>query len=297
MEARIDLYKNYLRFELNLSENSILAYLSDARKIESYAEEVKMDIARLAIEDLNNFIASLIDMGIGMNSVSRVVSGIKSYFRFLYLEGYLQEDPSDLLDTPKIKRKLPEVLSVEEIDRMLASIDPASQEYSRNRAIIELLYSCGLRVSELCNLELQDLFLEEQFVRVWGKGRKQRLVPMSPQAVLLVEQYLRDPYRVSAPKPYDKYLFISAKGRNISRVMVFCIVKKLALLGGVDKEISPHTFRHSFATHLLDGGADLHAIQLMLGHKDISTTEIYTHVDRSQLREQVIAFHPRNRKQ
>lgn len=295
MDSRIERYKNYLRFELNLTENSILAYLSDAKKIESYLQEKEIDIRKICIEDLNHFIASVIDLGICMNSVSRTVSGIKSYFRFLALDGDIESDPSELLDTPKRHRPLPEVLTIEEIDRILDAIDPCSSEYLRNRAIIELLYSCGLRVSELCHLELQDIFLEEQFIRVWGKGRKQRLVPMSEQAVLFVESYLKDPNRVAAPKPYDKYLFISAKGKNISRIMVFCIVKKLSLLAGIDKEISPHTFRHSFATHLLDGGANLHAIQLMLGHKDISTTEIYTHVDRSLLRKQVLAYHPRNR--
>ncbi len=288
-------YKHYLRFEQNLTENSVQSYLFDVTKLINYCQTSGKTLIEVELSDLNDFIASLLDLGIAMRSIARIISGVKSFYRFLRLENYTEADPSELLDSPRLHRSLPDILSLEEIDHLLQCIDESKPEASRNRAIIEVLYSCGLRVSELCNLRISDLFLDEGFMRVFGKGRKERLVPMSSKAVSDIRTYLADPQRVTPVSPaYNGYLFISSRGKNISRIMVFVIVKDLVSLAGIEKNISPHSFRHSFATHLLEGGADLHSIQLMLGHQDISTTEIYMHIDRSHLREQVLAHHPRN---
>lgn len=287
-------YKQYLRLEQNLTENSISAYLTDAGKLITFAQDREKEVTALTHGDLNEFVALLLDLDIGMRSIARIISGIKSFYRFLLLENYTTQDPSEMLQSPRIKRALPEVLSLEEIELILASVEPNKPDTLRNIAIIEVLYSCGLRVSELCNLKFADLFLNEGYLRIWGKGNKERLVPMSPKAVRDVRNYLSDPQR-TPPKPsYEEYIFISARGKNISRITIFVLIKELAAIAGIEKTVSPHTFRHSFATHLLEGGADLHAIQLMLGHQEISTTEIYTHVDRSRLRQQVLEFHPRN---
>lgn len=297
MKAPLQRYKTYLRLEQNLSKNTIAAYLSDVNKLLTYLEDQGIGFEKVQLEQLNHFAAHLMDLDISMRSVARVISGVKSFYRFLTLNGVIPIDPTELFMTPPITRTLPEVLSLEEIDRILTSIDPEKPEYSRDTAMIELLYSCGLRVSELCSLTHSDLFLDEGYLHVWGKGRKERLVPMSPKAVGDVRRYLVDPHRFTPKPECEHYVFLSRFGKNISRITVFHIIKLLAEAAEIDKTISPHTFRHSFATHLLEGGADLHAIQLMLGHESINTTEIYTHVDRTKLRADVLRYHPRNTKQ
>jgi tyrosine recombinase xerD len=248
------------------------------------------------LEHFNGFAAHLLDLGISMRSLARILSGVKSFFRFLTLEEEIPIDPTEMLQTPPISKTLPEVLTLAEVDSLLAAIDWNRPEASRDTAIIEVLYSCGLRVSELSSLTYSDLYLDEGYVHVWGKGRKERLVPMSSKAVDDVQHYLRDPLRYT-PKPgHDQYVFISRRGQGISRITIFWIIRTLANLAGIHKEVSPHTLRHSFATHLLEGGADLHAIQLMMGHESITTTEVYTHVDRSALRADVLRYHPRNQR-
>ena len=287
-------YKTYLRLEQHLSDNSIDSYLYDVDKLYTYIEDMGLSLRKVELQHLNNFAAHLLDLGISMRSLARVLSGVKSFFRFLSLEEEIERDPTDMLQTPPIHKKLPEVLTLAEIDSLLGAIDEDRIEASRDTAIIEVLYSCGLRVSELCGLTYSDVFLDEGYLHVWGKGRKERLVPMSPKAVADVQRYLNDPYRYNAKSEYDQYLFISRRGQPISRITVFCLIRTLAEQAGIQKEISPHTLRHSFATHLLEGGADLHAIQLMMGHESIATTEVYTHVDRSALRADILRYHPRN---
>ncbi len=287
-------YKTYLRLEQHLSDNSIDSYLYDVDKLYTYIEDMGLSLRKVELQHLNNFAAHLLDLGISMRSLARVLSGVKSFFRFLTLEEEIERDPTDMLQTPPIHKKLPEVLTLAEIDSLLGAIDEDRIEASRDTAIIEVLYSCGLRVSELCGLTYSDVFLDEGYLHVWGKGRKERLVPMSPKAVADVQRYLNDPYRYNAKSEYDQYLFISRRGQPISRITVFCLIRTLAEQAGIQKEISPHTLRHSFATHLLEGGADLHAIQLMMGHESIATTEVYTHVDRSALRADILRYHPRN---
>lgn len=287
-------YKTYLRLEQHLSDNSIDSYLYDVDKLYTYIEDMGLSLREVELQHLNNFAAHLLDLGISMRSLARVLSGVKSFFRFLTLEEEIERDPTDMLQTPPIHKKLPEVLTLAEIDSLLGAIDEDRIKASRDTAIIEVLYSCGLRVSELCGLTYSDVFLDEGYLHVWGKGRKERLVPMSPKAVADVQRYLNDPYRYNAKSEYDQYLFISRRGQPISRITVFCLIRTLAEQAGIQKEISPHTLRHSFATHLLEGGADLHAIQLMMGHESIATTEVYTHVDRSALRADILRYHPRN---
>ena len=290
----IQRYKTYLRLEQHLSDNSIDSYLYDVDKLYTYIDDMGLNLWKVELKHLNNFAAHLLDLGISMRSLARVLSGVKSFFRFLTLEEEIERDPTDMLQTPPIHKKLPEVLTLAEIDSLLEAIDWDRPEASRDTAIVEVLYSCGLRVSELCGLTYSDVFLDEGYLHVWGKGRKERLVPMSPKAVSDVQRYLCDPYRYNAKPGYDQYLFISRRGQAISRITVFCLIRTLAELAGIQKEISPHTLRHSFATHLLEGGADLHAIQLMMGHESIATTEVYTHVDRSALRADILRYHPRN---
>ena len=266
-------YRQYLKLERSLSGNTIDAYLTDLDKLLAYLTLEGIGITDVTLQDLENFSAGLHDIGIHPRSQARILSGIRSFFRFLTLDDYIRQDPSELLESPQIGKHLPDVLTVEEIDALIGAIDETTPEGQRNRAILETLYSCGLRVSELCNLKLSDLYLDEGFIKVEGKGSKQRLVP-----------------------GYEDFVFISRFGKNISRIMVFHIIKELAERIGLKKTISPHTFRHSFATHLLEGGANLRAIQAMLGHESIGTTEIYTHIDRSMLRQEIIEHHPRNKK-
>ena len=288
-------YKQYLVFEKALSANTLDAYLKDVEKLFGYLSEEGVRPEEVTLDTLEHFTADLMDVGINPRSVARILSGVRSFYRFLVLEKYIEADPTLLLESPKIPARLPEVLSVEEIDKIIDSIDLSSKEGQRNRAIIETLYSCGLRVSELCNLRLSDLYLKEGFIRVEGKGSKQRLVPISPSAIEEIQYYMVDRNQIDIKPGYEDFLFISAlRKKNLSRIMVFHLVKELAEKAGIRKVISPHTFRHSFATHLLENGANLRVIQAMLGHEDIGTTEIYTHIDSTRLRSEIVEHHPRN---
>ena len=287
-------YVQWLKLEKSLSPQTVEAYLQDLRKLLDFLERERKDFLDLTLDDLQHFSAGLHDTGIHARSQARVLSGIKSFFHFLVMADYLEADPTELLEGPKIGFHLPEVLTVEEIDRIIASVDLSTAEGQRNRAIIETLYSCGLRVSELCNLHLSDLFFDERFIRVEGKGSKQRLVPISGRAVREIEAWLEERAQGRIKPGYEDYVFLARWGNRISRIMVFHLVKELAQRAGIGKNISPHTFRHSFATHLLQGGANLRAIQAMLGHESITTTEIYTHIDRQTLREEILTHHPRN---
>lgn len=286
-------YKQYLKLEKSLSTNTVEAYLTDLEKLIIFLEETGKEIETVRLEDLEAFSAGLHDIGIHPRSQARILSGIRTFFRFLLLDGYREDDPSELLESPQIGRHLPEVLTIEEIDRMLECIDKSTREGQRNTAIIETLYGCGLRVSELCNLKLSDLYLKEEFIKVNGKGNKQRLVPISPRAIHELKLYFNWRNEGLIKKDFEDYVFISRFGKNISRIMVFHIIKELAEAAGIKKIISPHTLRHSFATHLLEGGANLRAIQAMLGHESIGTTEIYTHIDRSLLKTEILEHHPR----
>lgn len=286
-------YKQYLKLEKSLSDNTVDAYLTDLDKLLAYLTLENINILDVRLENLEDFSAGLHDIGIHPRSQARILSGIRSFYRFLIMEDYLKADPTELLESPQTGFKLPEVMTVEEIDLLIGSIDRSTKEGQRNRAILETLYSCGLRVSELCNLKLSELYFEEGFIKVEGKGSKQRLVPISPRAIKEIRLYFTDRNLMKIKPGFEDFVFISNFGKNISRIMVFHIIKELAARIGL-KKISPHTFRHSFATHLLEGGANLRAIQCMLGHESIGTTEIYTHIDRNMLRSEIIEHHPRN---
>lgn len=287
-------YQQYLKLEKSLSGNTLDAYLRDLDKLLSFITQEGIEISNITLDDLQRFVAGLHDIGIHARSQARIISGIKSFFNFLILTDYLETDPSGLLESPKIGFKLPEILTVEEIDAILGTVDLSKNEGQRNKAIMETLYSCGLRVSELTGLKLSELYLDEGFIKVEGKGSKQRLVPISPKAINEIRMYISDRNQAVVKKGFEDYLFLSRRGTNLSRIMVFHIVKESAMMAGIKKNISPHTFRHSFATHLLEGGANLRAIQSMLGHETIATTEIYTHIDRNMLRSEIIEHHPRN---
>lgn len=287
-------YKQYLKLEKSLSDNTVEAYLTDLDKLLAYLTLEQIHPLDATLADLQAFSAGLHDIGIHARSQARILSGIRSFYRFLILDDYLEADPTELLESPQIGFKLPEVLTVEEIDQLIEAIDRSAPQGQRNRAILETLYSCGLRVSELCHLKLSDLYFDEQFIKVEGKGSKQRLVPISPRAIREIRLYLPDRNLTDIKPGYEDFVFISQRGKNLSRIMVFHIIKELATSIGLKKNISPHTFRHSFATHLLEGGANLRAIQAMLGHESIGTTEIYTHIDRQMLRSEIIEHHPRN---
>ena len=287
-------YKQYLKLEKSLSDNTVDAYLTDLDKLLAYLTLENINILDVRLENLEDFSAGLHDIGIHPRSQARILSGIRSFYRFLIMEDYLESDPTELLESPQTGYKLPEVMTVEEIDLLIGSIDRGTKEGQRNRAILETLYSCGLRVSELCNLKLSELYFEEGFIKVEGKGSKQRLVPISPRAIKEIRLYFTDRNLMKIKPGFEDFVFISNFGKNISRIMVFHIIKELAERIGLKKKISPHTFRHSFATHLLEGGANLRAIQCMLGHESIGTTEIYTHIDRNMLRSEIIEHHPRN---
>ena len=287
-------YQQYLRLEKALSPNTLDAYLTDLEKLLHFLEGEEIDILDVTLDDLQHFSAGLHDIGIHPRSQARILSGIKSFFHFLVLADYLEGDPSELLEGPKIGFKLPEVLTVAEIDTIISTIDLSKPEGQRNRAILETLYSCGLRVSELCTLKLSDLYFEEGFIKVTGKGNKQRLVPISPRAIKEIRYWLEDRKRWKIKPGFEDYVFLARWGNGISRIMIFHLIKELAEQAGITKNISPHSFRHSFATHLLEGGANLRAIQCMLGHESIATTEIYTHIDRHMLRSEIIEHHPRN---
>ena len=293
----IEQYKQHLLFEKALSTNTLDAYIRDVEKLISYLNTEGIDPLDAKLEHLESFLAHLHDKKITARSQARILSGIRSFYRFLVLEECITADPTLLLESPKIGMKLPEVLSLEEIDMLIGAIDLSKREGQRNRAIIETLYSCGLRVSEACDLKLSDLYLKEGFIKVEGKGSKQRLVPISERAIAEIMDYLIDRAEIDIKSGHEDYLFVSAHFRKrMSRITMFHIIKELAEQIGLKKTISPHTLRHSFATHLLEGGANLRVIQSMLGHEDIGTTEIYTHIDVHRLRSEIIEHHPRNKR-
>lgn len=269
--------------------------MTDLDKLLRFAEDEKKDVKEISYDDLQQFIAQLRDIGIHPRSQARIISGIKSFYRFLLLDNYITNDPTELLESPKIGLKLPEVLTVNEINSILDTIDLTLPEGQRNRAMLEVLYSCGLRVSELTGLRYSDIYPKEGFIRVEGKGSKQRLVPISEVALREIKNYLYDRNSVVVKKGFEDILFLSRRGTALSRIMVFHIIKQQTEAAGIHKNVSPHTFRHSFATHLLEGGANLRAIQEMLGHEKITTTEIYTHIDRGFLRKEILEHHPRSR--
>ena len=289
-------YKQYLKLEKSLSDNTVDAYLTDLDKLLAYLTLENINILDVRLEDLEDFSAGLHDIGIHPRSQARILSGIRSFYRFLIMEDYLEADPTELLESPQTGFKLPEVMTVEEIDQLIESIDRGTKEGQRNRAILETLYSCGLRVSELCNLRLSDLFLSDRYIRVTGKGTKQRLVPISEKAIAELECWFEARQEIEPKQGEEDYVFISQKRRqHLSRITVFHNLRVFAQRAGIAKTISPHTFRHTFATHMLEGGANLRFIQAMLGHANIDTTEIYTHLDMRFLRQQVLEHFPRNR--
>lgn len=299
-EKLLTKFKQYLLLEKALSANTAEAYVRDVAKLFAYLAGLDTPIhpVEVHLDDLEHFLASLHDQHITPRSQARILSGIRSFYQYLVLDGYLEADPSLLLESPKVGMHLPEVLSVGEIDRLVEAIDMSKREGQRNRAVIEILYSCGLRVSEACNLKLSDLYFTEGFIKVDGKGGKQRLVPISERAIAEIMAYLADRAEIDIKPGYEDYLFVSAHFRKcMSRITMFHIIKELAQQAGITKNISPHTLRHSFATHLLEGGANLRVIQSMLGHEDIGTTEIYTHIDAQRLRSEIIEHHPRNRRE
>lgn len=288
-------FENYLRLEKSLSENSIEAYLNDIKKLEDFFGGSGKDIgpASVSYPDLKEFINWFGSGYSNARTQSRLLSGIRAFFRFLLIDGEITQNPSSLIESPRIGLRLPEVLSVDEIDRIVGAIDLSKPEGHRNKAIIETLYGCGLRVSELVNLRLTDINYAEGFISVIGKGNKQRLVPISSKALQEIDLYRMNRNRI--PVIHDENIvFLNRRGRKLTRAMIFTIVRNLAGMAGVIKKISPHTFRHSFATHMIEAGADLRAVQEMLGHESIITTEIYTHIDRSYLRDTLVMFHPRS---
>ncbi len=292
-----EFYTAFLRLQKGLSPQTVEAYGFDLDKLMNYLETEGIGFTEVTYAELQSFLAELHDLGISPTSQSRIVSGIKSFFHFLKMETFIEEDPTILLQTPRTGRKLPEVLTVEEIDSMISCINIDDPLGRRNRAIIETLYGCGLRVSELVDLQLSQLFLDEGYITVRGKGEKERIVPISPLATRLIAEYVATDRSDVKPKPGDENtLFLNRRGKRLTRQMVFMIIRDLAALAGIRKTISPHTLRHSFATHLLEGGANLRAIQQMLGHESIATTEIYLHLDRTALRAQILQHHPRNQR-
>jgi integrase/recombinase XerD len=286
-------FETYLRLEKSLSENSIEAYLNDVEKLERYFNDSGKGPAEITYQDLKEFVIWFGSDNQNTRTQSRTLSGIRAYFRFLLMDGEINENPATLIESPKLGFRLPEILSVAEIDSMIGQIDLSKPEGHRNKAIIETLYGCGLRVSELVNLRLTDIHAEEGYIIVTGKGNKQRLVPISNTALREIGNYMN--YRNHLPVIHDQnVLFLNRRGSKLTRAMIFRIIKDLAAMAGIMKNISPHTFRHSFATHMIEAGADLRAVQEMLGHESILTTEIYTHIDRNFLRDTLIMFHPRS---
>ena len=297
-DYEVNEFKNYLKLERSLSNNSIDAYLLDIRKLTSFISEnysTSLSIENINVSIIESFIKYLFKSESSTYSQARIVSGLKSFFNYLLLEEKIDINPMELIDAPKLVRKLPETLSIQEIEIIIDTVDLDSKEGMRNKAILETLYSCGLRVSELVNLKVQNLFLDIGFIKVLGKGMKERLVPIGTKAAECISLYMNE-YRISIniSEGFEGYLFINRRGKNLTRNMIFIIVKHLVKKAGLNKNISPHTFRHSFATHLIEGGADLRAVQEMLGHESITTTEIYTHLNKNYLKEVVNKFHPRS---
>ncbi len=286
-------YEQYLIVERSLSGNTKDAYLEDLAKLLSYFATENIEAENATLTDLECFVTSLVELGISARSQARIISGIKSFYKFLILEDAISDDPTELLECPSLGRHLPEVLSIEEIDAIEAQIDTSTPTGRRNLAIVEMLYSCGLRVSELSNLKISNLALDQEFISVFGKGDKQRLVPIGEGSIDIVKDWINDRMEMDNVKDSERdYLFLSNRGKHISRITIFVLIKDLAEKAGITKNISPHTFRHSFATHLLEGGADLRSIQEMLGHESILTTEIYTHINVDHLRDQIMQYHP-----
>jgi len=289
-------FKSYLQLEKSLSQNSVEAYLRDVGKLVNYleAEKLSLNVDEIKIEQLEGFVKTINELGFDAHSQARIISGIRAFYKYLMVEDVLSVNPAELLSAPKLARKLPDTLSVEEINALLASIDLSTPEGTRNRAMLETLYSSGLRVSELVNLKISSMFLDVEFIKVIGKGDKERLVPIGSQAIKQIRLY-QDNVRVYIPiqKGEEDMLFLNRRGKRLTRMYVFTVIKACAEKIGLQKVISPHTFRHSFATHLIEGGADLRAVQEMLGHASITTTEIYTHLDRDYLRSTIMQFHPR----
>lgn len=299
MEGSKDIVKGYVRYlklQRNMSANTLDAYQRDLRKLLDYLEREEKDVRDVTLEDLQHFAAGLHDIGIHPRSQCRILSGIRSFYHYMQLDGYRDDDPTELLESPQIGDHLPEVLSTAEVDRLEASIDLSKWEGHRNKAIIEVLFSCGLRVSELVNLKLTNLYFDEEFVRVLGKGSKERLVPISHRAIEELKWWFDDRNHMKIKPGEEDYVFLNRYGKHLTRTMILIMIKRQATEAGIQKTISPHTLRHSFATVLLEGGADLRAIQAMLGHESIGTTEIYTHIDVSTLRHEILEHHPRNNK-
>lgn len=296
-QSPLERYRIFLRLEKGLSPLTLEAYLMDIGKFGKFLDEGGKQLSDAVLDDFRDFLAMLSEVGIHPRTQARLLSSLRSFYGFLKLDGYIQANPVERLKSPKIGVHLPDVLTLDEIDSIIAAVDLSMLEGQRNRAMIEMMYSCGLRVSELCNLRMSDLYLAEEFIRVTGKGDKQRLVPISPRAIEELNYYFNDRDRIAIKPGYIDYVFVSERrGKPLSRITVFRLVKELVKLAGIKKNVSPHTFRHSFATHLLEGGANLRIIQAMLGHESISTTEIYTHIESSRLREEIIEHHPRNRR-
>ena len=287
-------YRRYLKLEKGYSANTLDAYMRDVDKLFRYLAVEQVDVLDVKLEDLEHFAAFISDLGIGPRSLARILSGVRQFYRFLVVDGYLEVDPTELLESPKQPDHLPEVLSTAEVDLLEQAIDLSKWEGHRNRAIIEVLFSCGLRVSELTNLKLSNLYIEEQYIRVMGKGSKERLVPISPRALDELNYWFSDRNMMKIKPGEEDYVFLNRRGLHLTRTMILIMIKRYAVEAGIKKTISPHTLRHSFATSLLEGGADLRAIQAMLGHESIGTTEIYTHIDTSTLRQEILEHHPRN---
>ena len=287
-------YRRYLKLEKGYSVNTLDAYMRDVDKLLRYLAVEQVDVLDVKLEDLEHFAAFISDLGIGPRSLARILSGVRQFYRFLVVDGYLEVDPTELLESPKQPDHLPEVLSTAEVDLLEQAIDLSKWEGHRNRAIIEVLFSCGLRVSELTNLKLSNLYIEEQYIRVMGKGSKERLVPISPRALDELNYWFADRNVMKIKPGEEDYVFLNRRGQHLTRTMILIMIKRYAVEAGIKKTISPHTLRHSFATSLLEGGADLRAIQAMLGHESIGTTEIYTHIDTSTLRQEILEHHPRN---
>jgi integrase/recombinase XerD len=292
-------FKAYLMLERSLSKNSIEAYMADVSKLRSFMEMKFNNTGptEVTYEQLRAFLFFLNDLGIGERSQARIISGVKAFYRYFLLEDMIDADPTELLEGPKLSRKIPDVLSFEELEKVFGVIDLSLPQGHRNRAVLETLYACGLRVSELINLKLSDFYPEIGFVKVIGKNNKERIVPIGPEAIKHIQLYLEnDRSKQKIKDGFEDYVFLNRRGQNLSRVMVFYIIKQAVKDAGIEKNISPHTFRHSFATHLVEGGADLRAVQEMLGHESITTTEIYTHLDTQYLKDTILSYHPRNRK-
>lgn len=290
-------FKQFLQLEKSLSSNSIEAYLDDLKKLQTYSEQFCLNMLpdKFTHKHLQKFIEFISEIGFTASSQARIISGIKAFYKFLVLENDIKDSPAQLLETPRLQRKMPVFLNVEEIDLMLSKIDRSKADGDRNASMLETLYSCGLRVSELVNLKISDLHLNDDYIKVSGKGNKERLIPIGSSAKKLIQNYIQHSrVHLRVKKEAEDILYLNNRGSKLSRVMVFYIIKDLADKAGIKKPLSPHTFRHSFATHLVEGGADLRAVQEMLGHQSITTTEIYTHLDKQFLRDNIMSFHPRN---